>query len=93
MVRAARSTTCATYCEGDCLNLFGLYVRWAFVSGKSIRRATMHRFGAWSRSLEHERDVRSHLGTFLDRWRATCRPTPMFVPGGERAARTIARAD
>jgi hypothetical protein len=36
--------------------------------------------------LESERDVRSHLGAFLDRWRATRRPTPMFVPCGERAA-------
>ena len=36
--------------------------------------------------LESERDVRSHLGAFLDRWRATRRPMPMFVPCGERAA-------
>jgi len=36
--------------------------------------------------LECERDVHPHLGVFLDRWRATCRPAPMFVLCGERAA-------
>jgi len=30
--------------------------------------------------LESERDVRLHLGAFLDRWRATSRPMPSFVP-------------
>ena len=37
----------AAYCEGDRLDLFVLYVRWALLSGRiDFKRATMHRFKA-----------------------------------------------
>jgi predicted PolB exonuclease-like 3'-5' exonuclease len=74
------------YCEGDVQNLYGLYLRWAFLSGKvdaaghdaAVRDLLGH--------LERGRDERPHFGEFLDRWRASTRPKPMFVgdafPGG-----------
>jgi predicted PolB exonuclease-like 3'-5' exonuclease len=74
------------YCEGDCLNLFVLYVRWALLSGRigpAGHNATLRSLIEY---LESERETRSHLGAFLDRWRATSRPIPMFVPCCELVA-------
>ena len=34
MVKRGEIDNVRAYCEGDCLNLFVLYVRWAFLSGR-----------------------------------------------------------
>jgi 3'-5' exonuclease len=67
------------YCEGDCLNLFVLYVRWALLSGRICPVGHNASLQSLIECLESERDARPHLGVFLDRWRATTRPAPMFV--------------
>jgi predicted PolB exonuclease-like 3'-5' exonuclease len=46
MVRRGEIDNVRAYCEGDCLNLFVLYVRWALLSGR-IDPAGHNRFGAW----------------------------------------------
>jgi predicted PolB exonuclease-like 3'-5' exonuclease len=68
------------YCEADCLNLFVLYVRWALLTGKVGAAGHNASLQSLVRCLEEERGGRPHLGAFLDRWRASSRPMPMFVP-------------
>lgn len=67
------------YCEGDCLNLFALYVRWALLTGKTDAAGHDASLQSLVECLEHERTTRPHLGEFLDRWSAARRPAPMFV--------------
>jgi len=73
------------YCEGDVLNTFVLYLRWAYFS----TRMTAHGHNATVQNLldyvERERGERPHLGEFADRWQASERPCPLFVnePIGE----------
>ena len=66
--------------EGDCLNLFVLYVRWALLSGRIDPAGHNASLQSLIECLESERDARSHFGTIPDRWRATTRPMPRFVP-------------
>lgn len=77
------------YCEGDVLNLFALYVRWAHLAGKTGPEGHDASIASLVGCLERERAVRPHLGEFLDRWRASGRPCPMFVAnarsGGPRS--------
>jgi 3'-5' exonuclease len=73
------------YGEGDCLNLFALYARWALLSGKTDAAGHDASLDSQVRCLEAERGGRPHLGEFLDRWRASTRPVPMQV-GGRREA-------
>lgn len=82
MVQRGEIENVRAYCEGDCLNLFVLYVRWALLSGRID--PTSHNASVQSliECLEGERDQRLHLGEFLDRWRAMRRPMPMLVPCG-----------
>jgi predicted PolB exonuclease-like 3'-5' exonuclease len=89
MVQRGEIDNVRAYCEGDCLNLFVLYVRWALLSGRIDPAGHNASLQSLIERLESERDVRSHLGEFLDRWRATRRPTPMFVPRGERPANEL----
>ena len=84
MVRRGEIDNVRAYCEGDCLNLFVLYVRWALLSGRIDPAGHNASLQSLIECLESERDVRPHFGAFLDRWRATSRPTPMFVPHGNR---------
>lgn len=78
-------------CECDCLNLFGLYVRWALLTGRTDFEGHNASVESLVQCLEQERESRPHFGAFLDRWRATDRPTPMFVPalGSAAAGRPI----
>lgn len=79
MVARGEIDNVRAYCEADCLNLFALYVRWALLSGRTDAKGHNASLESLVRCLESEKDVRPHLGEFLDRWRATRRPTPMFV--------------
>jgi len=85
MVRRGEIDKVRAYCEGDCLNLFVLYVRWALLSGSLDPAGHDASLRSLIECLENERDVGPHFGEFLDRWRATCRPTPMFVLCGDAA--------
>ena len=78
------------YCEADCLNLFALYVRWALLSGRTDVLGHDASLASLVRCLEGERGDRPHLGEFLDRWRASSRPAPMYVADEETASSTAA---
>jgi predicted PolB exonuclease-like 3'-5' exonuclease len=80
MVRGGEIDNVRAYCEGDCLNLFVLYVRWALLSGRTDPAHHNASLQSLIECLESERSMRPHLGAFLDGWRATTRPKPMFVP-------------
>jgi predicted PolB exonuclease-like 3'-5' exonuclease len=86
MVQRGEINNVRAYCECDCLNLFVLYVRWALLSGRIDPAGHDGSLQSLIDCLESEKDVRPHLGVFLDRWRATCRPAPMFVVCGDQAA-------
>ena len=86
MVHRGEIDNVRAYYEGDCLNLFILYVRWALLSGRIDRAGHNASLQSLIECLESERDARSHFGTFLDRWRATTRPMPMFVPCAHHGA-------
>jgi len=80
MVRRGEIDKVRACCEGDCLNVFVLYVWWALLSGRIDPAGCNASLQSLIDFLESERDVRLHLGAFLDRWRATSRPMPSFVP-------------
>jgi hypothetical protein len=67
-----------------------LYVRWALLTGKVGAAGHNASLESLVRCLEEERAGRPHLGEFLDRWRASSRPVPMFVPEGRAKRETTA---
>ena len=67
------------YCETDCLNLFALYIRWALLSGRTNREGHDVSLQSLVECLERDRGTRAHLDKFLDCWRASDRPAPMFL--------------
>ncbi|MDF2971588.1 MAG: hypothetical protein K0R61_2038 [Microvirga sp.] len=83
MVRRGEIEKVRAYCEVDCLNLFVLYVRWALLSGRADITTHDKSLESLISCLEDERDTRPHFGEFLDGWRATKRPVPMFVAAPE----------
>jgi 3'-5' exonuclease len=80
------------YCEADCLNLFALYVRWALLSGRLDAAGHDASLESLVRCLEGQRDRRPHLGEFLDRWRASTRPAPMYLQDPEGGREPIEHA-
>lgn len=57
------------YCEGDVLNLFGLYCRYALLTGLQTPAGHAASLDGLSAYLAGERASRPHLGAFLDAWR------------------------
>jgi predicted PolB exonuclease-like 3'-5' exonuclease len=80
IVRRGEISQVRAYCEADCLNLFVLYVRWALFSGRTDLTGHNASLESLIEYLESESGARLHFGQFLDGWRATNRPVPMFVP-------------
>jgi hypothetical protein len=80
MVKRGEVDKVRAYCEGDVLNLFALYVRWARLTGRTDLEGHNASLESLVLCLESERRDRPHLGEFLDRWRVTDRPAPMFLP-------------
>jgi predicted PolB exonuclease-like 3'-5' exonuclease len=80
MIREGRVDLVRNYCEGDVLNLFLLYVRWAALAGVSTPEGHNAGMRSLVEVLAGERDARPHLGDFLDAWRASTRPHPMMIP-------------
>ncbi|HRY15113.1 MAG: ribonuclease H-like domain-containing protein [Candidatus Competibacteraceae bacterium] len=68
------------YCEGDVLNTYVLYLRWAYFS----TRLSVHGYNLSVRNLldylEAGREEHPHWGEFADRWQASARPCPIFIP-------------
>jgi hypothetical protein len=80
MVAAGRLADVRAYCESDVLNLFVLYVRWAFITGRIDAPGHNAALDSLVAYLDRERASRPHLGAFLDGWRSSDRPRPMHVP-------------
>lgn len=83
MVERGELDKVRAYCEGDVLNLFGLYVRWSLLTGRTDREGHNASLQSLVECLEKERGDRPHFGEFLDKWRAADRPVPMFLPAFE----------
>ena len=81
------------YCEADCLNLFVLYVRWALLSGRVGVAGHNASLESLVHCLEEGRGKRPHLGEFLDRWQASTRPVPMYVPASKARLEVMDRID
>ena len=79
MVKRGEIDQVRAYCEGDCLNLFALYVRWALLSGRTDPDGHNMALESLVTCLEQQRGVRAHLGEFLDLWRASERPAAMYL--------------
>jgi predicted PolB exonuclease-like 3'-5' exonuclease len=75
---AGRLSEIRAYCETDVLNLYGLYLRWAYVVGKTDVDGYDSAIAGLMRLLDMEKGERPYLGDFLDRWRKMQRP--IFVP-------------
>ncbi|MFO1372190.1 MAG: ribonuclease H-like domain-containing protein [Candidatus Competibacteraceae bacterium] len=73
------------YCEGDVLNTFVLYLRWAYFSSRSSARGHNASVQDLLDYLERGRGEHPHWGEFLDQWQASTQPCPLFVnePLGE----------
>lgn len=82
MIEQGRIGHVRDYCELDTLNTFGLYVRWALLSGRSDAAGHDASMRALAEFLERQRHERHHLGAFLDRWRSSARPRPALVGVG-----------
>jgi len=67
------------YCEGDVLNTYALYLRWAYLSSVMSARGHNASVRDLVDYLERERLKRPHLGEFLDAWQASSRPCPLYV--------------
>lgn len=59
------------YCEGDVLNLYGLYVRWRYVTGEMSREAHDAAFGNLADTLGAGSSEKPHFGDFLKSWHPT----------------------
>jgi predicted PolB exonuclease-like 3'-5' exonuclease len=79
MVAAGRLEHVRAYCEGDVLNLFCMYLRWTLLTARMTPGGHDASVASLVDLLGRERAVRPHLGTFLDAWRSSDRPVPMFV--------------
>ncbi|WP_238296801.1 3'-5' exonuclease [Methylobacterium soli] len=66
------------YCETDCLNLSILYLRWAFLTGRTCAANHDAAVESLIEYLDAQRARRSHLGAFLDAW-MSARSTSPFV--------------
>lgn len=94
MVERGELDKVRAFCEGDCLNLFALYARFALLTGRADAAAHNASLGSLVACLEAHRSARPHLGEFLDGWRNSTRPMPMMVPvpGASVSAVTHERA-
>jgi len=75
MVGAGALDQVRAYCEGDVLNLFGLYARYGLLTGRMTRAGHEAALDSLTTYLTQARATRPHLGTFLDAWQ--CIPTSL----------------
>lgn len=67
------------YCEGDVLNTYALYLRWAYFSTRISPRGHNASVQNLLDYLVAGRVANPHWGEFTDRWQANRRPCPIFV--------------
>jgi predicted PolB exonuclease-like 3'-5' exonuclease len=65
MVNRGEMDAVRAYCECDCLNLFGLYVRWGLLSGKLSPEGHDESLRSLMNLLEVQRAEHPHFGRFL----------------------------
>jgi predicted PolB exonuclease-like 3'-5' exonuclease len=68
------------YCEGNVLNTYALYLRWAYFSSRLSARGHNASVDNLVNYLENAWSERPQLGEFLDTWQASRRPCPLYVP-------------
>lgn len=71
------------YCEGDVLNTYVIYLRWAYFTSRINAQGHNLSVANLVDYMESERVERPHLGAFLDAWRESSRPCPLYVPEPE----------
>lgn len=69
MLRAGEHDRIRAYCEGDTLNLYGLYLRFGLLTGRLSREGHDAAVQDLVHHLERERGTQPHLGLFLEAWR------------------------
>lgn len=79
MVAAGEIERVRAYCETDTLNLAVLYLRWAYLTGRSDAASHDRAIIGLMGYLEAERSARPHLGGFLDAWRANAAARPPLL--------------
>ena len=67
------------YCQGDVLNTYVLYLRWACFSTRVSASGHNASVRNLIEFLAAGRDSHPHWGEFLDRWTASSQPCPQFV--------------
>jgi 3'-5' exonuclease len=85
MFAAGRLNEIRSYCETDVLNLYGLYLRWAYIVGKTDAEGYEYAVAGLMKLLDAERENRPHLGEFLDKWRKTQKPIYAPAPAEQRS--------
>ncbi|MCC8987161.1 MAG: 3'-5' exonuclease, partial [Candidatus Contendobacter sp.] len=73
------------YCEGDVLNTYVLYLRWAYLSTRLNARSHNASLQNLLEALEAGRQKNPHWGEFSDQWQSSAQPCPLLViePGSE----------
>lgn len=79
LINDGRLDVVRAYCECDALNLFVLYVRWAFLTGRTDAEGHNDALRSLLTHLDEGRNQHPHFGDFIERWRSSTRPTPMFI--------------
>lgn len=67
------------YCQGDVLNTYVLYLRWAGLSTRLSAGGHNASVRNLLEFLTSGRDLHPHWGEFLDRWAESTQPCPQFV--------------
>lgn len=68
------------YCESDVLNTYLLYLRWAYLSTRLSTHSHNSSVQNLLDYLEAGRERQPHWGEFAERWQASDRPCPVFIP-------------
>ncbi|MFZ1831158.1 MAG: 3'-5' exonuclease [Candidatus Competibacteraceae bacterium] len=76
---AGNYTAINQYCEGDVLNTYLLYLRWAYFSTRLSAHSHNVSLQSLRDYLEAGRADNPHWGEFLDHWQTSHRPCPAFV--------------
>lgn len=69
MLRAGEHDRIRAYCEGDTLNLYGLYLRFGLLTGRLSREGHDAAVDDLVHHLEREGGTQPNLGVFLEAWR------------------------
>lgn len=79
MIARGETGAVRAYCEGDVINLFALYVRWALLTGRTDPAGHDAGMESLAGCLESGRALHPHFGEFLDLWKRSERPVPSTV--------------